>query len=120
MPAPYSNDLRTRVVRAIESNTQSKTEIAEAFSVSISFVRNLWAHYQKTGDVTPKQIGGYTPPKVDKAGEEHLRVWLENESSLTLRQLCDRYDTHFGITMGTSSMERALKRANITVKKKPV
>lgn len=118
MPAPYSNDLRIRVIRAIESDQQSQADIARAFSVSAYFVRSLWAHYQATGSVAPKQMGGYAKPKVDELGEEHLREWLANEPSLTLQQLCDRYKTHFGVTMGTSSMDRALKRAKITVKKK--
>lgn len=120
MPSPYSNDLRIRVIQAIKLGKQSKPRIAQHFSVSTHFVYTLWAHYQKTGSVNPKQIGGYMKPKVDKEGEKHVTEWLANETDLTLEQLCDRYEAHFSIKMGTSSMDRALKRANITVKKKSI
>ena len=118
MPSPYSNDLRIRVIQAIKSGKQSKPEVARHFSVSSHFVYSLWAHYQETGSVKPKQIGGYVKPKVDKVGEEHIKEWLATDVDLTLEQLCNRYEEHFSIRMGTSSMDRALKRANITVKKK--
>lgn len=120
MPSPYSNDLRIRVIQAIKSGKQSKPKIAQHFSVSTHFVYTLWAHYQETGSVNPKQIGGYMKPKVDKEGEKHIAEWLANETDLTLEQLCDRYEARFSIKMGTSSMDRALKRANITVKKKSI
>jgi putative transposase len=118
MPSPYSNDLRIRVIKAIELGKQSKPEIAQHFSVSLYFIYSLWSHYQATGSVKPKQIGGYVKPKVNKVGEEHIKEWLENNPDLTLEQLCDRYEEHFSVKMGTSSMDRALKRAKITVKKK--
>lgn len=120
MPSPYSNDLRIRIIQAIKSGKQSKPKIAQHFSVSNYFIYSLWSHYQETGSVNPKQIGGYVKPKVDKVGEEHIKEWLATDVDLTLEQLCNRYEEHFSIKMGTSSMDRALKRANITVKKKPI
>ena len=120
MPAPYSNDLRERVIQAINIGRQSKAEIAQRFDVSNYFVYSLWHHYQETGSIIPKKMGGHVKPKVDKNGEKHLREWLANDPNLTLEQLCERYKEHFGIGMGKSSMDRALKRAKITVKKKPL
>ena len=118
MPAPYSIDIRKRVIDAIKEGEQSKPEIAKRFSVSYHFVRSLWFHYQETGSVEPKQVGGYTLPKVDKAGEKQLKIWLDEKPDLTLIELCDKYDQHFKVKMGKSSMDRALNRAGISVKKK--
>ena len=73
-----------------------------------------------TGQLGAKKVGGYNKPKVDKAGEEQIKVWLEEQSDLTLNQLCEKYEQQFQIKLGKSSMDRALKRAKISVKKKPI
>jgi transposase len=39
---PISNDLRRRIIEAIQENEESQPEIAERFSASLSFVEKLW------------------------------------------------------------------------------
>jgi transposase len=41
MAAPYSEDLRRKIVQACEQGTQSQREVAEFFNVSLSFVEAL-------------------------------------------------------------------------------
>lgn len=118
MPAPYSIDIRERVVDAIKEGQQTKPEIAKRFCVSYHFVRSLWIHYQVTGSVEPKQVGGYTLPKVDKIGEKQLEIWINEQPDITLSSLCDKYEAQFNVKMGTSSMDRALGRAGFSFKKK--
>ena len=120
MPAPYSNDLRQKIINAIEHKNHTISSAAKHFDVSYKFVSNLLNLYQKTGSVQPKKVGGYTKPKVDSIGEEQIKQWLTENPSLTLEELCDKYEQNFQIKIGKSSMDRALKRANITVKKKSV
>lgn len=120
MPAPYSLDLRSHLIKAIEEEQQSIAEAARRFLVSYDFAYDLWKRYQQTGSLEPKKVGGQTPPKVDKAGEELIKGWLQERPDLTLRALCDRYQQDVGITVAKSSMDRALKRAGISFKKKPV
>jgi len=120
MPAPYSNDLRKRVINAIKDDNQTISSAAKRFNVSYDFVSALWNSYQITGSIEPKKVGGYTKPKVDSIGEEQIKQWLTENPSLTLEKLCDKYEQNFKIEIGKSSMDRALKRANITVKKKSV
>lgn len=117
MPISYSNDFRLKIIEEIKENNHTKTQIAKRFRVSRSFVYNLWARFKKTGSYEAKPRGNTTPPKVDAIGEEHIREWLSNEPDLTLRDLCERYDEHFNILMGKSSMDRALKRMKMTYKK---
>ena len=52
-------------------------------------------------------------------GGLEIKAWLIKEPDLTLNDLCDRYAKHFGISMGKSSMDRALKRMNLRYKKSP-
>lgn len=120
MPAPYSNDLRKKVINVIKDDNQTISLAAKRFNVSYDFVYALWNNYQITGSIEPKKVGGYTKPKVDSIGEEQIKQWLTENPSLTLEELCDKYEQNFQIKIGKSSMDRALKRANITVKKKSV
>ena len=118
MPAPYSEDLRKKVIQAVEEGTLSKPQIALLFSVSKNFIYTLCDLYETTGCVSPKKMGGYTKPKVDPTGETLIQVWLAKEPSLSLATLCERYEDHFKIPVGTSSMGRALKRRGISRKKR--
>lgn len=120
MPKPYSNDLRKKVIEEIQEETHSKLEIAKRFRISKSFIYSLWSRYKATGSYEAKPMGNTTPPKVDEKGSDHVKEWLANEPDLTLDELCDKYDEHFGTRMGRSSMNRALKRMNMTYKKKPL
>ena len=118
MPAPYGLDLRKRIIDTIEEGKQSLPEIAKRFLVSYDFVYHLWKRYQQTGNLEAKKVGGRTPPKVDQAGEAKLKEWLEKQPDMTLLALCDKYRQEVGITLSKSSMDRALKRAGISFKKK--
>jgi len=118
MPTSYSSDLRLKIIEEIQEEKYTKTEIAKQFRVSRSFVYTLWSRFKKTGCYEAKPRGNTRPPKVDATGEDHIREWLSNEPNLTLNDLCERYNEHFNILMGKSSMDRALKRMKITYKKK--
>jgi len=121
VPAPYSIDIRKKVIKALEIDMQSKTDTAKRFAVSYSFVHTLWRHYQETGTIKAKKVGGHdVAPKVDAAGALEITAWLIKEPDLTLNDLCDRYAERFDISMGKSSMDRALKRMNLRYKKKSI
>ena len=56
MPAPISNDLRKRVVKAVDGG-MSCNAAAARFDVSISTVVKLMQHVKKTGGYEPKPKG---------------------------------------------------------------
>lgn len=58
MPAPYSTDLRQRVIDAYEAKEGSQRQLAERFKVSLSFIKRLIRRYGDTGQVTPLPRGG--------------------------------------------------------------
>lgn len=64
MPAPYSTDLRQRVINAYKANEGSQRQLADRFKVSLSFVQRLIRLYQNTGQVTPKHHGGGARAKI--------------------------------------------------------
>ena len=105
MPAPYSTDLRKRLIKAIKEENLSIAEAARRFLVSYDFAYHLWKRYQETGSLEPKKV-------------ERVKSWLLERPDLTIPALCERYQQEIGVTMASSSMGRALKRMGISFKKK--
>lgn len=50
---PYSNDLRERIVAAIDRGEHSLRQLAHLFSVSLSFLVRLLQRRRATGSVQP-------------------------------------------------------------------
>jgi transposase-like protein len=61
MPKPYSEDLRERVIEAIESGA-SRREAAENFRLSPSSAVKWWRRWRDTGSVKAKLSGGSKSP----------------------------------------------------------
>jgi putative transposase len=72
MARAYSNDLRERVVAAVEQDGMSCRGAAAQFSVGVSTAIRWTARYRRTGSVAPLQMGGYKPKSI--AGSH--RDWL--------------------------------------------
>lgn len=72
MGAPYSLDLRERVVAAVEQGGMSRNQAAGHFGVAISTAVAWVALYRKTSSLVPGQMGGHKPRKI--AGDH--RAWL--------------------------------------------
>lgn len=72
MGKPYSNDLRERVVEAVESGGLSYREAASRFAIEVRTAIRWVGRYRATGSVAPDQIGGYKPKKI--SGDR--RSWL--------------------------------------------
>ena len=69
MPRPLSNDLRIRMVNAVQ-NAESRHAAAERFEVAPSPVIKLMQAFEATGSHQPKPMGGYKKSKL--TGHEAL------------------------------------------------
>ena len=72
MGKPYSEDLRKRVVAAVESGGLSCNQAAKQFGVAISTAIGWVRRLRQTGSVAPGKMGGHRPKAI--SGEH--RVWL--------------------------------------------
>src|SRR3954453_13799104 len=64
MTAPLSQDLRRRIVRAVEAG-RSARQAAERFEVSPSAAIKLMRRVRQTGSPAPGQIGGHRRPLLE-------------------------------------------------------
>jgi len=111
---PYSNDLRERIVAAIDRGEHSLRQLADLFSVNLSFIVRLLQRRRATGSVQPKPQGGGPTPKLDAAAVQRLLELVEKQPDATLTELRDR----LGIPCHIATIARALRRQRITRKKK--
>jgi transposase len=109
----YSNDLRERIVAAVDRGEQSIRQIAHLFSVSLSCIVRLLQLQRRTGSVQPKPHPG-APRKLDAAADARLLELVRDQPDATLAELRDR----LGIPCCLMTIVRALQRHKITRKKK--
>jgi transposase len=85
MTAPFSQDLRKRLVRAVAEG-RSAREAAARFAVSASAAIKLLRRVRETGSIAPAKIGGYRKPLLDKH-EGVLRELTTTRPGITLAEL---------------------------------
>jgi len=110
----YSNDLRERIVAAVERGDHSLRELAHLFSVSLSCIVRLLQHKRRTGSVQPKPHAGVPARKLDAAAAARLLELVRAQPDATLAELRDR----LGLPCCLMTIARALQRHQITRKKK--
>jgi transposase len=83
---PISNDLRWRIIEAIQENEESQPEIAERFAVSLSTLEKLWHRFRTTGkfEALPHAGGRH---RLLEADEELIRSEVAVQPDITLAEL---------------------------------
>jgi len=114
--APYSQDLRDRVLAAVKAGKKSQAELAETFGVSLSTVEKWWHRWRTTGQSAPQpyQAG---PPRTLAGCDDLIRSLLAEQSDLTLDELCTRTAEKRGVVASRSMMCRTVQRLNLPRKK---
>jgi transposase len=85
MTAPLSQDLRKRLIRAVEEGASAR-EAAARFAVSASAAIKLVRRVRETGSTAPARLGGYRKPLL--AGqEEFLRQLTSGRKGITLAEI---------------------------------
>ena len=115
MAKPYSEDLRRRVVGAIEGGA-TIPEAAEQCSVSISSVVRFLKLHRETGNVGSAKFGGYKDFAL-AAHEDLVRQLVAEQPDITLAELEERLAKK-KITVGKSSISRFLHHLKLPFKKK--
>jgi transposase len=115
MGKPYSEDLRERVVAAIEEGGTIE-EVAEQYDVSVSSVVRFLRSSRETGGVTPAKFGGHKPYALE-AHEGLVRKLVAEQPDITLGELKAQL-AKAKVTVGQSSIFRFLRHLKLTFKKK--
>ena len=116
MTAPLSNDLRRRVVNAIETGL-SRRAAAIQFDISIASAVRWHQRFKRTGNIDPDAMGGDHHSHRAEAHAVRVLGWIDVERDLTLVEIRDRLAKE-GHIFAPSTIWRLLDRHNYTVKKR--
>jgi transposase len=115
MPKAYSQDLRERVVRAVEAGASCR-EAAALFEVGVSSAIRWVAQFRQIGSLAAKPMGGKRSPL--DAHKDWLLALIAAAPDLTLQEIRGRLAAR-GMMVAASSVWRFCDRAGLTFKKKP-
>jgi transposase len=111
---PYSKDLRTRIVKAVEGGA-SKSAAARLFGVSLSYVKRYSRIAQRGMSLAPRKGGG-RPPKTDQTAQKLLEEDVKERPDATVSQRCRYLEQLTGRTLSDSTIKRLLKKLGFSRK----
>jgi len=115
MPKAYSDDLRVRVVRKVNSGASCRSTAAK-FEVSVSFVIRLMQQWRATGSVRVRGTGGRPRHRLEPHAELVDRL-LAAKRDITLEELRQALAAE-GVSVSRSGIDRYLKARGLTRKKR--
>jgi transposase len=117
MAGAYSQDLRDRVIDAVEKEGLSRRAAARRFGVSDSAAVKWLQRYEDSGSRKPVGTGGHRPSKL-KPHRAFIVAALKDKPDLTLEALGRHLLAQRGVKADTSMLSRFLRREKITHKKR--
>ena len=117
MPKPYSMDLRTRVVRAVEQDGLSRRQAAERFGVAVSTAINWVRRFRETGSAAPGQMGGHRPKKIIGAHRDWLLERCRDGKGFTLNGLVRELAAERGLKVDYRTMWTFVHEEKLSFKK---
>jgi len=112
----YSEDLRKKIVAALEQRGMSKAEAARTFSVSLSSVKRYARSVRQGGSLTPKKSPG-RPRIVDEKAQVLLKEDVKERPAATIGQRRRFLEHITGTDMSDSTVRRLMKRLWASLKK---
>jgi len=116
MAAPLSQDLRVRVIEAVEKGGMSRRAAAGRFGMGVRTAVRWVNEFRLSGQVGPRKMGNPSAPKLT-AHRDVVFAALAKTPDITIEAL--RHDlAASGIIIGYGSIRRFFQRERITRKKR--
>ena len=106
---PYSEDLRRRIVKALQEGGMSKSAAARLFDVSLSSVKRYARIASRGASLEPRRGGG-RPPKVDQTTQKLLEEDVQKRPAATVSERCQFLEQLTAKSLSDSTIRRVLKR----------
>ncbi len=116
MTRPLSNDLRTRLISAVEDGLSRRTA-AKRFGVAASTAIKWVDRWRRAGDVRPHRQGGDNRSQRIEAHAEEILALIEEAPDITLAEIAVHLDEVHGLKVAQSTVWRLLDRHEVSFKK---
>lgn len=116
MAKSLSEDLRIRVIRAVEGG-MSRRAAAERFGISAASAVRFVSDWRENGATKAKRQGGDQRSHRIEAYREVILGAIKAKPDLTLTEIADMLKSELGASFAASSIWRFLDRHAITFKK---
>lgn len=116
MTRPLSNDLRKRLVDAVDGGLSCRAA-AERFGVAPSTAVKWVARWLMTGSFTPQPQGGDKRSHRIEAHAPAILMLVEETPDMTLAEIAAWLEATHGLRVSTGTVWRLLDRHGITFKK---
>lgn len=116
MPKPYSQDLRNRVIDAVERGEMSRRAAARRYEISESAAVKWLGRFERDGSRAPVGRGGHGPSKL-MPHRDFLEAARSEKPDAARQALCDRLLAERGVKADTSTMSRFFRRMASRLKK---
>jgi transposase len=111
----YSEDLRRKVVEAVQQRGMSKSEAARTFGVSLSSVKRYVGKARRGSPLSPKKHPG-PRSKMSERARRLLKADVENRPAVTLRERRRFVEGVAGVYVSESTLSRLLRRMGFSPK----
>jgi transposase len=111
---PLSNDLRKRILDAVDNREGSRRKLAVRFKVDTSTITKLLRLRRETGSIEPRPHAGGVTPTLDDDALQRLRKLVEETPDAALESLRRR----MGISGSRMIICRARQKLGLPLKKK--
>ncbi len=113
----YSEDLRRKIVAAVEQRGMSKTEAARLFDVSLSSVKRYSRMARQGNSLAPKKRPPGRTPKADEKVKKLLNEHMKERPAATIAERIRFLQSITAERLSYSTIRRLLKRLGWSRKK---
>jgi len=113
----YSEDLRGRVLAAVDSGLSVRSAAA-VFRVSVSYIYKALIRRRRTGEASASSRRGHRPRKLTPAQESALAVHITAHADVTLAALQTWLLSEHGVWLSNGAMWSAVERLGLSFKKR--
>src|SRR5512143_3053605 len=114
---PYSQDLRERVLAAVQAGKHSQAQIAKQFQISLATLENWLRRQRDTGTCAALPHGGGRRRTLREC-TAFLRAEIKKQPDATLEELCARVAEAQGVDASPGMMCCELQRLDLPRKKR--
>jgi transposase len=112
----YSEDLRRKIVQALEQRGMSKSQTARLFGISLSSVKR-YARLASQGESLTPRKGGGRPSKADETTKRLLEEEIRKRPAATVSERRHFLENIAGKILSEPTLRRLLKRMGFSRKK---